>query len=50
MVKSIEKDSENIYQCEVCGFNYKEKEWAEKCEDWCEKNHSCNLEITKHSI
>ena len=26
------------------------KEWADKCQDWCETQHSCNAEITKHSI
>lgn len=49
MVKEI-KNNKGIYQCEVCGFKYREKQWAEKCEVWCRKNNSCNLEITQHSI
>ncbi|MCM8826375.1 MAG: hypothetical protein NC904_02535 [Candidatus Omnitrophica bacterium] len=50
MVKQI-KEAEKIYfACEKCGLLYKEKIWAEKCEKWCSKNKSCNLEITKHAI
>jgi len=29
---------------------YKTKALASKCEAWCTKNKSCNLEITKHAI
>ena len=38
-----------LYKCPECGFEYKEKQWAEKCEAWCSKYKSCNLEITKHA-
>lgn len=38
------------YQCPVCGFRYREKEWADKCEAWCKAHQSCNLEITTHGI
>lgn len=48
MVKIIKKDNKNYYQCEECGYLYEEKEWAEKCEEWCSKNKSCNLEIISH--
>ena len=50
MVKIIEKDNIKLYQCEECGFHYVDKEWAEKCEAWCTKKHSCNLEIIRHAI
>ena len=50
MVKNIVKDKGKYFECEECGFLYKEKFWAEKCEKWCKEKHSCNLEITKHSI
>jgi rubrerythrin len=40
----------NTYKCEVCGFVYKEKEWAEKCAKWCKEHGSCSMEITKHAI
>ncbi|HLE07299.1 MAG TPA: hypothetical protein VI933_01600 [archaeon] len=36
------------FSCKICGFAYKEKIWAEKCEAWCKKHNSCSLEITKH--
>ena len=38
------------YICEACGYRYKEREVAERCEDWCNKNHSCNLEIISQGI
>lgn len=48
MVKTLKKNNKDIYQCEVCGYQYEEKEWAEKCESWCKKNNSCNLEIISY--
>ena len=49
MVKKIDKKGEEYYQCEECKLIYKERKWAEKCENWCKKNKSCNLKITKHA-
>ena len=46
MVKKIN----NLYQCGECKLVYKSKRLAEKCEQWCKKHKSCNLEITKHAI
>ena len=48
MVKETEKNGGTLYICEECGFAYKEKEWAEKCQQWCKQHQSCNLEITEH--
>ncbi len=46
-----EKINEKIYyQCEICKFYYIEKKWAEKCQEWCEKHNSCNMEITKNAV
>lgn len=42
------KDSE-LYQCPECGFHYKDREWAEKCEAWCREHKSCNIGITAHA-
>jgi len=50
MVKEIEKQGKKYYICEECGFAYMDKETAQKCEDWCNKHHSCNLEITKSAV
>ncbi len=38
---------EKLYKCKECGFLYKEEELAEKCEKWCKKYKSCNLDIIK---
>ena len=48
MVKEIKKNEETLYICETSGFAYKQKEWAEKCQQWCKEHQSCNLEITQH--
>ncbi len=50
MVKKIIYSDKNYFQCEECGFQYAEKEWADKCEAWCKEHHSCNIEITAHAI
>ncbi|MBI4600070.1 hypothetical protein HY732_04060 [Candidatus Uhrbacteria bacterium] len=49
MVKESKQADQTFYQCEACGFHYREKEWAEKCEAWCQQHNSCNLEITAHA-
>lgn len=50
MTKIIQKANKELYQCEECGFQYEDKEWAEKCEAWCKEHQSCNIEITAHAI
>lgn len=49
MVQETQKESKKLYQCRECGFVYKDKKWAEKCEDWCKEHKSCNLKITAHA-
>ena len=44
------KNDQQYYKCKECGFRYKDKEWAEKCEAWCKKHQSCNLEIIAHGM
>jgi len=39
-----------IFQCEECKLFYKEKSIAEKCQAWCKKHKSCNIEIIKYSV
>ena len=39
-----------LWVCEECGLRYREKFWAEKCEEWCRKHGTCNLEIIKHAV
>jgi len=50
MAIEVDKRRMKLFQCEVCKFNYIEKTMAEKCEDWCKRHNSCNLEITKNAI
>ena len=50
MVKEIIKNNKKYFQCEICKFIYKTRDWAQKCEDFCRKNKSCSLEITKNSV
>ncbi|MBS3136108.1 hypothetical protein J4401_04060 [Candidatus Woesearchaeota archaeon] len=41
---------ENKHQCEECKLWYRDKSWAKKCEAWCKKHQSCNIEITSYAI
>tara|TARA_Y100000310_G_C20270103_1_gene617600 strand:- start:435 stop:596 length:162 start_codon:yes stop_codon:yes gene_type:complete len=50
MVKRLIKDGKKYFQCEERLFFYEDKELAEKCEEWCKENHSCNIDITKHAV
>lgn len=50
MVKEEKINGKEYYQCEICKFYYREKKQAEKCQAWCDKHHSCNIEITKNSV
>jgi hypothetical protein len=40
----------NVYTCTICEMQFKEKGWAEKCQNWCKTENSCNEGITKHAI
>ncbi len=48
-MKEIKNNNINLYQCEECRFHYASREWVEKCEAWCKKHQSCNLEITSYA-
>ncbi|MBI4186759.1 MAG: hypothetical protein HY530_04550 [Chloroflexi bacterium] len=48
MVKKLLKDNKTLYVWEACDFAYQEEEWAQKCQQWCEKYSTCNIEITQH--
>ena len=50
MGKEVTKNNKNYFQCEECGFFYEEEGWAKKCEDFCNKNKSCSIEITEHAV
>ncbi|BCX15741.1 MAG: hypothetical protein KatS3mg097_633 [Candidatus Parcubacteria bacterium] len=48
MVKLIQKENQNYYECEECHYAYGTEELAQKCENWCKTTRSCNLEIIKY--
>ena len=50
MVRPITNNKKLYYKCEECDFDYAEKRLAKKCEDWCRKHKSCNLEIIKYAV
>ncbi len=42
-------NDKKLYQCEECGLHYENRTLAKKCEAWCRKYKSCNIEITAHA-
>ena len=51
MVTAVVKGTGTFYKCDVCGLVYREKEIAEKCQNWCETHEgSCNLEYILHAV
>jgi rubrerythrin len=42
--------TETLYACSVCGYIYKDKATAMKCEAYCNANKSCSLEIITHAV
>ncbi|MEK6903223.1 MAG: hypothetical protein AABW64_01080 [Nanoarchaeota archaeon] len=48
--KKMEVNGVDYFKCSICGFFYKEEQLAQRCEDWCKKHKSCNLEITEHAV
>ncbi len=50
MVKEAKKGKKTLFVCEVCGFAYEERSWAELCEKYCGEHHACNLEVTQHAV
>lgn len=50
MVKEIKQGEVVYFECEECRLLYKDRSWALKCQEWCSKNKSCNLEIIKRAV
>jgi hypothetical protein len=50
MVKQVAVKRIKGFACEECGFVYKDKKTAEKCQRYCSKHHACSLEITLHAV
>jgi len=50
MVAETNLEGNIVYKCEKCGWFYREKSIAQKCQSWCEKHKSCNLNYQKKAI
>ncbi len=50
MAEETNLQGEIVYKCLRCGWLYRDRLIADKCEAWCKKHKSCNLEIAKHAI
>lgn len=50
MVSETRRDGEILYACDICGFLYREKPWAQKCQEYCSAHSACSLEIASHAV
>lgn len=50
MVHEQESKDTMLFVCDKCGFAYRTRKMAKKCEQWCSETNSCNLEITAHAV
>ncbi len=46
MVRSPQK----LYQCPECKLHYADPKIAKKCQAWCSRHQSCNLEYLELSV
>lgn len=49
MVVKDDFEGEQVYRCGICGFHYRDREMAQRCEEFC-KGGSCSSEITQESL
>jgi len=51
VVTEVKQGKQILYRCDVCGMFYREREWAEKCQAWCETHEgTCNVEYIQHAV
>ncbi|OHA49847.1 MAG: hypothetical protein A2991_02825 [Candidatus Terrybacteria bacterium RIFCSPLOWO2_01_FULL_58_14] len=50
MVATENIQGKTLFCCGECGMKYRDREWAEKCEEWCKTHQSCNIEIIAHAV
>lgn len=50
MVQEVERRGKTYYLCSVCQMAYLEREWAQKCEEFCVKYKGCSIEIIQHAV
>ncbi|WP_171970476.1 hypothetical protein [Cuniculiplasma divulgatum] len=46
----MKEQQADTFKCEICGLHYNDKIDAQKCQEWCSKHNSCDLEVTARSI
>jgi len=46
----VSTKKKTIFVCPRCGYSYKELMWEKKCEAWCTRHKTCNLEINRHRV
>ena len=49
-MKELKRQGKTYYVCPVCGMAYLDREWAQKCRDFCANYKGCSLEITGHAV
>ncbi len=50
MAKESVLQGKTYYLCSKCGMAYTDREWAQRCEDFCTKYNACSIEITQHGV
>ena len=50
MVEETNLEGKIVFKCMKCGWIYRDEESAMKCQQWCEKHDSCDMELTRHSL
>jgi hypothetical protein len=50
MIVQVHRHDGVFYICDACGFAYRQKELAERCQSWCREHNSCSLDIIRHAL
>jgi hypothetical protein len=50
MVNEVRLRGQAVYECELCGFGYRDLETAERCEDYCYVHATSSPRITRNAI
>ena len=50
MVNEFERKIGAVFQCEICGFGYKDLDTAERCEEYCGTNGSSSIDIAIKAV
>lgn len=50
MGKTFNQKQQIVFSCSECKMKYHDEETAKKCEEWCKRTKSCNMDIIKYAI